>query len=151
MQLKPGFHYPSSRPESELGCIFDTRVDGPSRQLGCQTRAVNSVWTPVHFLKKMHPSSRAVNSARELGPWTRVVETGLYASILLIICYAPTGGLRREGTLWNDGRWLSVRPFVRLSVAWLDLTRKRKGKRSKVKLIQRGCSFTLPPMQIGAL
>jgi len=33
------------------------------RQLGCQ---------------KMHPSSRAVNSARELGPWTRVVETGLY-------------------------------------------------------------------------
>jgi len=32
------------------------------RQLGCQ---------------KMHPSSRAVNSARELGPSTRVVETGL--------------------------------------------------------------------------
>ena len=26
----------------------------------------------------MHPSSRAVNSARELGPWTRVVETDLY-------------------------------------------------------------------------
>ena len=25
----------------------------------------------------MHPSSRAVNSARELGPWTRVVETDL--------------------------------------------------------------------------
>jgi len=24
-----------------------------------------------------HPSSRAVNSARELGPWTRVVETDL--------------------------------------------------------------------------
>ena len=26
----------------------------------------------------MHPSSRAVNSARELGPWTQVVETDLY-------------------------------------------------------------------------
>jgi len=25
----------------------------------------------------MHPSSRAVNSDRELGPWTRVVETDL--------------------------------------------------------------------------
>jgi len=52
-----------------------TRVDGPS--------------TRVHFLtpvnsgrqlacQKMHPSSRAVNSAREFGPWTQVVETGLY-------------------------------------------------------------------------
>jgi len=55
--LKPGFHYPSSRAEltaGELGCIFDTRVDGPSwrvsknvpeftgRQLGPWTRAVNS-------------------------------------------------------------------------------------------------------------
>jgi len=28
-------------------------------------------------VKKMHQSSRAVNSARELGPWTRVVETDL--------------------------------------------------------------------------
>ena len=28
-------------------------------------------------VKKMHPSSRSVNSARELGPWTRVVETDL--------------------------------------------------------------------------
>ena len=27
--------------------------------------------------QKMHLSSRAVNSACELGPWTRVVETGL--------------------------------------------------------------------------
>ena len=43
--------------------------------------------TTVHYpswrseltgVKKMHPSSRAVNSARELGPWTWVVETGLY-------------------------------------------------------------------------
>ena len=45
-------------------------------------------WTLVHFLtpvnsgrvdgcQKMHPSWRAVKSARELGPWTRVVETGL--------------------------------------------------------------------------
>jgi len=43
----------------ELRCIFDTR------QLGRQ---------------KMHPSWRAINSAREFGPWTRVVETGLYAN-----------------------------------------------------------------------
>ena len=48
--LKVGLHYPSSRAE------FTGRVDG------CQ---------------KMHPSCRAVNSARELGPWTRVVETDL--------------------------------------------------------------------------
>ena len=31
----------------------------------------------VDGCQKMHPSSRAVNSARELGPWTRVVETDL--------------------------------------------------------------------------
>jgi len=40
--IKVGFHYPSSRAE------FTGRVDG----CGCQ---------------KMHPSSRAVNSARQLG------------------------------------------------------------------------------------
>jgi len=28
-----------------------------------------------------YPSSRAVNSARELGPWTRVVETDLKAVV----------------------------------------------------------------------
>ena len=31
----------------------------------------------VDGCQKMHPSSRAVNTARELGPWTRVVETDL--------------------------------------------------------------------------
>ena len=31
----------------------------------------------VDGCQKMHPSSRAVNSARELRPWTRVVETDL--------------------------------------------------------------------------
>jgi len=62
--VKPGFHYPSSRPEFTgrvdgpwtrvSGAFFDTRVDGPSwrvsknateftgRQLGSWTRAVNS-------------------------------------------------------------------------------------------------------------
>jgi len=35
-------------------------------------------WRPeLTGVKKLHPSSRAVNSARELGPWTRVVETDL--------------------------------------------------------------------------
>jgi len=33
----------------------------------------------------MHPSSRAVNSARELGPWTRVVETDLKTKTLNIV------------------------------------------------------------------
>ena len=71
IRLKHGFHYPSWRPE------FTGRVDGPR--------------TPVHFLtpvnsgrqlrcQKMHPSSRADNSVRELGPSTRVVETGLYTT-----------------------------------------------------------------------
>ena len=32
----------------------------------------------VDGCQKMHQSSRAVNSDRELGPWTRVVETDLY-------------------------------------------------------------------------
>ena len=59
--VKPGFHYPSSRAEN-AGAFFDTRVDGCQTQLGCQ---------------KMHQTSRAINSACELGPWTRVVETGL--------------------------------------------------------------------------
>jgi len=74
-RLKPGFHYPSSRPE------FTGRVDGP--------------WTRVHFLTPVNSGRQlrcqkctrvhgpAVNSARELGPWTRVVETGLYC-----YCYA---------------------------------------------------------------
>jgi len=55
--LKPGFHYPSSRADRHLGCIF---------------------WHPSTRVSKMHPSSRAVNSAREFGPSTRVVETGVY-------------------------------------------------------------------------
>ena len=33
--------------------------------------------SPVSTTRVHGPSSRAVNSARELGPWTRVVETGL--------------------------------------------------------------------------
>ena len=56
--LKPGYHYPSSRLE------FTGRVDGPSTQ--------------VHFLTP-------VNSARELEPWTWVVETGL--NDLNVSCY----------------------------------------------------------------
>jgi len=48
-------------PEFTGRVHFLTPVNS-GRQLGCQ---------------KMHPSSRAVNSARELGLWTRVVETGL--------------------------------------------------------------------------
>jgi len=45
--VKPGFHYSSWRPVNSGAC-FDTRVDG------CQ---------------KMHQSSRAVNSARQLRQW----------------------------------------------------------------------------------
>jgi len=86
-RLKVGFHYPSSRPE------FTGRVDGPrtrvhffdTRQLGPSTRVVETwrpctraVYTSVRFplpeltarvdgCQKMHQSSRAVNSARELG------------------------------------------------------------------------------------
>ena len=48
LSLKVGFHYPSSRPE------FTGRVDGPR--------------TRVHFLTPV---------TRQLGPWTRVVETDL--------------------------------------------------------------------------
>ena len=53
-----------------------TDTDIMARELGCifwhpSTRAVNS------GVKKMHPSSWALNSARELGPWTQVVETRL--------------------------------------------------------------------------
>ena len=41
----------------------------------------------VDGCQKMHPSSRAVNSARELGPWTRVVETGLNGTkTLMRVC-----------------------------------------------------------------
>jgi len=67
--IKPGFHYPSSITAGVHGPswrpvnsgAFLTPVNS-GRQLGCQ---------------QMHKSSRAVNLARELGPWTRVVETGL--------------------------------------------------------------------------
>ena len=41
------------------------------------------------------PSSRAVNSARELGPWTRVVETGLYSThnVGLTVIHSAEPGL----------------------------------------------------------
>jgi len=55
--FKPGFQYPSSRPEL-TGDKKCTWVDRPS--------------TRMHFLTP-------INSARELGPSTRVVETGLYS------------------------------------------------------------------------
>jgi len=71
--VKPGFHYPSSRPEL-TGVKKCTRVDGPSwrvcRQLGCifwhpSTRAVNS---GVIKCTRVHgPSTRPVNSGRKLG------------------------------------------------------------------------------------
>ena len=41
----------------------------------------------VDGCQKMHPSSRAVNSAREHGPWTRVVETDLKMLLVCIDCF----------------------------------------------------------------
>ena len=60
--VKPGFHYPSSRSE------LTARVDGPSTRVHFwhpSTRAVNS---GVKKCTRVHgPSSRPVNSGRELG------------------------------------------------------------------------------------
>ena len=77
--VKVGFHYPSSRPE------FTGRVDGPRTRVHFRhpsTRTgvrfpLSELTARVDGCQKMHPSSRAVNSARELGLWTRVVETDL--------------------------------------------------------------------------
>ena len=52
--LKVGFHYPSSRPE--FTPVY-TGVRFPLPELTAR----------VDGCQKMHPSSRAVNSARELG------------------------------------------------------------------------------------
>ena len=86
--LKVGFHYPSSRAEftGRVGRVHGrpvstTRVHGPS-------------WR----VSKMHPSSRAVNSARELGPWTRVVETDLKTNV-------PVG--RMNESMIRTNRWSS--------------------------------------------
>ena len=46
----------------------------------CESRSVSTTRVRVDGCQKMHPSSRAVNSARELGPWTRIVETDLQCS-----------------------------------------------------------------------
>ena len=91
---------------------FTARVHGPSWRPENSIRwrpCTRPVYTGVRFplpeftarvdgCQKMHPSSRAVNSARELGPWTRVVETDLnwltdysqlfYAKCWLICCYS---------------------------------------------------------------
>ena len=76
LRVKVGFHYPSSRPENS-GAFFDTRQLGPSTRVVETGRpCTRAVYTGA-TVKKMHPSSRAVNSARELGPRTRVVETDL--------------------------------------------------------------------------
>ena len=72
----------------QLWCIFDTRQLGPSTRvlknfLSCRGRVHGSpvsttrVDGPSWRVSKMYPSWRAVNSARELGKWTLVVETGL--------------------------------------------------------------------------
>ena len=81
--VKVGFHYPSLRAEltaRELGCIFwhpSTRAVNSGSGNRVHGRPVST--TRVDGCQKMHPSSRAVNSARELGPWTRVVETDLHS------------------------------------------------------------------------
>ena len=69
--LKVGFHYPSSRAKltaRELGCIFwpDARVYGPC------TRA-----SGFHYPSWRVSKSAPEFSGRQLGPWTRVVETDL--------------------------------------------------------------------------
>ena len=83
--VKPGLHYPRLRPE------FTGVKNAPEftgRQLGCQ---------------KMHPSSRAVNSAREIGPWTRVVETGLKQTLMF---YSTHSSSFRNSV--NTFCWLKV-------------------------------------------
>ena len=86
-------HYPSSGPEftgRELGPDSDRpdRPDTRTRVMETGRPCTRPVYTGVRFplpeltarvdgCQKMHQSSRAVNSARELGPWTRVLETDL--------------------------------------------------------------------------
>ena len=84
--VKPGFHYPNSRPE------FTGRVDCP--------------WTLVHFLtpvnsgrqlwcQKMHPSSRAVNS----GSGNRALQYNCSCVLVLrpallsclLVCWSDAG------------------------------------------------------------
>ena len=57
-------HGPSSRPVNS-GAFFDTRIDG-CQKMHPSSRAVNS--GRELGCQKMHPSSRAINSGRELGP-----------------------------------------------------------------------------------
>jgi len=78
-----------------LSPVSTTRVHGPSSraklttlELGCHWLIVWLIdwlidWLIYWFIgwltdALMHPSSWAVNLARELGPWSWVVETGLY-------------------------------------------------------------------------
>jgi len=126
-RLKPIFHYPSWRPgwRPELtGVKKCTRVDGPP--------------TRVHFLtpvnsglqlgcQKMHPSSRAVNSARELGPWTRVVETELYSG--------PTFRFFSPGLLITVR--FSLSNFTLIDLGGVDL---RPINREHLKFYQYNCS-----------
>ena len=81
-QLVPGSRQ-SARPTLRLRSVSTTRVHGPSSRADLTPVYTTPVSTtrvdgPSWWVSKMHPSSRAVNSARELGPWTRVVETDLY-------------------------------------------------------------------------
>ena len=55
----------------------------------------------VDGCQKMHLSSRAVNSARELGPWTRVVETDLNGSRLVVYYFIYD---LFHDLLWNDNQ-----------------------------------------------
>ena len=63
--------------KNHLSPVSTTRVHGPSSR--AEFTAVNSgAFFDTRQLghQKMHSSSRAVNSARELGPWTRAVNSG---------------------------------------------------------------------------
>ena len=76
-ELTARVHGPSWRP---VNCcaFFDNRFDSPNWRVSKKCTRVDVPWTRVHFMtpvnsgrqlwcQKMHPSSRAVNSACELG------------------------------------------------------------------------------------
>jgi len=108
-------HRCSKRVSEWVSKVRFTLPEFTARVHGCQKcTGVHGPSTRVHFLtpvnsgrqlgfQKMHPSSRAVNSAREIGPWTRVVETGLKQTLMF---YSTHSSSFRNSV--NTFCWLKV-------------------------------------------
>ena len=95
--LKPGFHYPSSRAEltaRELGCIF---------------------WHP-----SWRPELTGVKKCRQLGPWTRAVNSGSGNRALVELTTIYTNSSQQETNQSHIDTFLISLPCLSLTLTCMS-------------------------------